>query len=335
MTQIAGQFPTTRLRRLRRTAKLRDLFAENTLQTKDLIAPIFIKSGIQKKIPVTSMPGYYQLSLNDLEKELDTLLALGIKSVLLFGIPTHKDESGSDSFDSEGIIQKAIQTIKSISQDIVIIADTCFCEYMHHGHCGWIDDSTGVLDVNNDKTLELLGKQAVAQVEAGTDMVAPSGMIDGMVGAIRHALDQKGYDHIPILSYAVKYASAFYGPFREASEGTPSFGDRKSYQMNPANGDEALREAHQDLQEGADALIVKPAIGYLDVIYRLTQHFPGVPTMAYHVSGEYSMLKAAAQAGWLDEKRVVLEHFMAMKRSGASNIISYYAKEVAGWLRDA
>lgn len=333
-TPLIGQFPKTRLRRLRRTAVLREMLAENTLLIKDLIVPIFIKADETPKKPILSMPGYYQLSLNDLEEEIATITGLGIKAVLLFGIPAHKDENGSDSFHPDGIIQKAIRKIKALSSDLCVIADTCFCEYTSHGHCGWIENYTGSGDVHNDKTLELLAKQAVAQAQAGADIIAPSGMIDGMVDAIRTALDDKGFEYIPILSYAVKYASAFYGPFREASEGAPSFGDRKSYQMNPANGEEALREAQLDLQEGADMLMVKPAIGYLDVLYRLVQTFPGVPVMAYHVSGEFSMLKAAAQAGWLNEKQVVLEHLMAMKRAGARNIITYYAKEVAGWLNE-
>lgn len=333
MKYMAGNFPDTRLRRLRRTPALRDLFAETRLDVSDLIMPIFIKDGISVKHPLSTMPGQYQLTINDLEAEIASIVSLGISAVLLFGIPSHKDPSGSDSFAPDGIIQKAIAEIKRVAPDLLVIADTCFCEYTDHGHCGWIDDRTGVLDVENDKTLELLAKQAVAQATAGADMIAPSGMIDGMVAAIRKALDLAGFHHIPILSYAVKYASAFYGPFREASEGAPCFGDRKSYQMYPGNGEEAIREAYLDLQEGADLLMVKPAVGYLDVLYRLTQAFPGVPVTAYHVSGEYAMLKAAAQLGWLDEKRVVLEHLIAMKRAGAASIFTYYAKEVASWLK--
>lgn len=332
MKFVAGNFPDTRLRRLRRTPVLRDLFSEVKLDVNDLVAPIFIKEGISAKQPIWTMPGQYQLAISDLAEEISSIVSLGIRAVLVFGIPGHKDPSGSDSFSPEGIVQKAIIEIKRLAPDLLVIADTCFCEYMDHGHCGWVNDHTGVLDVENDKTLELLAKQAVAQVIAGADMIAPSGMMDGMVGAIRKALDLAGFYQIPILSYAVKYASAFYGPFREASEGAPSFGDRKSYQMHPGNGEEAIREAYLDLQEGADLLMVKPAIGYLDVLYRLAQAFPGVPVTAYHVSGEYAMLKAAAQAGWLDEQRVVLEHLIAMKRAGAKSILTYYAKEVAGWL---
>lgn len=332
MKLIVGNFPRTRLRRLRRTALLRDWVAESRLQVTDFIAPIFIKATPGPKQPIHSMPGCYQINLNDLEAEVQSLIALGIKAVLLFGIPAHKDESGSDSFESDGIIQQAVREIKRISQDVLVITDACFCEYTTHGHCGWIAEEAGVPDVSNDKTLELLAKQAIAQAKAGADVIAPSGMIDGMVGAIRKALDESGYYYIPILSYAVKYASAFYGPFREAACGAPAFGDRKSYQMDPANGEEALREAYLDLKEGSDMLMVKPAIGYLDVIYRLVQTFPGVPVLAYQVSGEFAMLKAAAQAGWLDEQRVVLEHLIAMKRAGARNIITYYAKEVAKWL---
>lgn len=326
-------FPQTRLRRLRRTAPLRELFAENILHIDDLILPIFIKAGEGDKQPISSMSGCYQLRLHNLAEEISTVLALGIKAVILFGIPDQKDAHGSDSFDPNGIVQKAIREIKKLAPNLLVIADTCFCEYTDHGHCGWIDDRTGVPDLENDKTLALLAKQAVAQVQAGADMVAPSGMVDGMVGAIRHALDQAGYEYIPILSYAVKYASAFYAPFREAAEGAPSFGNRKTYQMHPANAEEAIREARHDLQEGADMLMVKPAIGYLDVIYRMTRAFPEVPVTAYHVSGEYAMLKAAAQAGWLDEKAVVLEHLTAIKRAGARAILTYYAKEVAAWLK--
>lgn len=329
----AAPFPQTRLRRLRRTAPLREMFSENTLQIDDLISPIFIKAGEGDKQHINSMPGCYQLRLHHLAEEIETVLALGIKAVILFGIPNQKDPHGSDSFNPDGIVQKAIREIKKLAPNLMVIADTCFCEYTDHGHCGWIDDRTGVPDLENDKTLVLLGKQAVAQAQAGADMVAPSGMVDGMVGAIRNALDQAGYEYIPILSYAVKYASAFYGPFREAAEGAPSFGNRKTYQMHPANAEEAIREASQDLQEGADMLMVKPAIGYLDVIYRITQSFPGVPVTAYHVSGEYAMLKAAAKAGWLDEKAVVLEHLTAIKRAGARAILTYYAKEVAAWLK--
>lgn len=328
-----SMFPTTRLRRLRYNPVLRTLFAENTLHTDDLILPLFIKATEGKKHPIQSMPGHYQLTLNDLPEEISVIQALGIKAVILFGIPNSKDPHGSDSFHPEGIIQKAVREIKRLAPELLVITDTCFCEYTDHGHCGWVDNRTGKMDVENDKTLELLAKQAVAQAQAGADMIAPSGMIDGMVGAIRTALDQAGYEYIPILSYAVKYASAFYGPFREAAEGPPTFGDRKTYQMNPSNGDEAIREAMQDLHEGADLLMVKPAIGYLDVLYRIKQQFPAVPLAAYHVSGEFAMLKAAAHAGWLDEKRVVLEHLIAIKRAGANAIITYYAKEVAAWLK--
>jgi len=311
---------------------LRDLFAETRLCLSDLIMPIFVKEGIAVKQAIQSMPGQYQLTLDDLAEEIATIVSLGITAVIVFGIPAHKDTVGSDSFDDNGIVQKAIREIKRVAPGLLVIADTCFCEYTSHGHCGFVDDRSGVDDVENDKTLELLAKQAVAQAKAGAGMIAPSGMIDGMISAIRKALDQADFDYIPILSYAVKYASAFYAPFREASEGAPSFGNRKSYQMNPTNGEEAIREAYFDLQEGADLLMVKPAIGYLDVLYRLTQTFPGVPITAYHVSGEYAMLKAGAKAGWLDEQQVVLEHLTAIKRAGASNILTYYAKEVASWI---
>jgi porphobilinogen synthase len=326
-------FPITRLRRLRRTSNLRALLAENMLHLDDLILPLFIKAGEGKKQAIQAMPGHYQLTLRDLPEEISTIVALGIKAIILFGIPARKDPSGSESFDPEGIVQKAIREVKRLAPELLVIADTCLCEYTDHGHCGWVDDRTGILDVENDKTLTLLAKQAVAQAEAGADMVAPSGMIDGMVRAIRFALDEAGYEHLPILSYTVKYASAFYAPFREAACGAPTFGDRKTYQMSPTNGEEAILEATQDLQEGADLLMVKPAIGYLDVLYRITQLFPGVPVAAYHVSGEFAMLKAAAQAGWLDEKAVVMEHLVAIKRAGARVILTYYAKEVAKWLK--
>lgn len=329
---MTGQFPATRLRRLRRSRELRERFSETHLHVRDFIAPLFIKEDQGVKQPIDAMPGQYQLSLSDLSVEIDSLTSLGITAVILFGIPAHKDASGTGAYADQGIIQQAIGEIKSIAPDLLVIADTCFCEYTNHGHCGWLTQQGADLRVDNDETLILLAKLAVAQARAGADIIAPSGMMDGMVGTIRIALDQAGFESIPILSYAVKYASAFYAPFREAAEGVPLFGDRQGYQMNPSNGEEALREAYLDLQEGADLLMVKPAIGYLDVIYRLTQTFPGVPVTAYHVSGEYAMLKAAARAGWLDEPRVVLEHLMAIKRAGARSILTYYAKEAAIWL---
>lgn len=318
-----------RLRRLRQTASLRTLFTETTLSVSDLVYPLFI-TATNKKKAIQSMPGCYQLGLDDLSTEIESILALKIKAVILFGIPAEKDEMGSDALSSTGIIAKAVQRIKQLAPDLLVITDLCFCEYTSHGHCGILKKTRhGKQEVDNDATLALLAKQAIVQVEAGADIVAPSGMMDGMVYAIRAGLDHAGYSEVPILSYAVKYASNFYGPFREAAEGAPQFGDRKTYQMNPGNADEALREAALDVAEGADMLMVKPAMNYLDVICRVKQKFPGVPLGAYQVSGEYAMIKAAAQNGWLDEDKVMLESLLSIKRAGADFIITYFAKQVA------
>lgn len=326
MKTISG-FPVVRSRRLRRTPALRALVQENSVSVSDLVMPIFIKAGNHIKNPISSMPGIYQLSLDQLPAEIAEIQALKIPAVILFGIPEKKDAIGSFALDDHGLIQQAIQLIKKIAPEIIVMSDICFCEYTDHGHCGVIDSDKKCVD--NDKTLELLAIQAVSHARAGTDIIAPSGMMDGMVQAIRAALDENSFADIPILSYSVKYASSFYGPFREAAEGAPQFGDRKSYQMNPANGKEALREAESDIAEGADMLMVKPAQNYLDIIFRVKQAFPAVPLAAYQVSGEFAMIKAAAEKKWIDEKSVVIESLLAIKRAGADMIITYFAKEFA------
>lgn len=321
-----------RLRRLRRTPQLRALVQETSLSVSHLILPLFICAGENICNPISSMPGHFQLSVDQLADEAKHISNLGIPAVLLFGIPESKDSLGQDAYRDDGVIQRAIRAIKKAAPNLVVIADVCFCEYTDHGHCGIVNDNTGHLDVDNDATLELLALQSVSLALAGADVIAPSGMMDGMVAAIRQALDSADFQHIPILSYAVKYASSFYGPFRSAADYTLQFGDRSTYQMNPANGAEALREAELDIAEGADMLMVKPAVHYLDVIYRVKQQFPEVPLAAYHVSGEYAMIKAAAAQGLIDEQRAVMETLISIKRAGADMIITYYAKIVAGWL---
>lgn len=330
---MSSNFPATRLRRLRYHPRIRDLVRETELNINDFICPLFIRAGDGDNTPISSMPGLYQIPLNNLEAEIKEIVALKLPAILLFGIPDHKDETGSDAYNKNGIVPTAIGLIKKIAPELLIISDICCCEYTTHGHCGPVDDHTGCMDMNNDKTLEILQKQAIAHAQAGVDMVAPSGMVDGMVGAIRSALDAKHFEHIPIFSYSVKYASSFYGPFREATLGAPQFGDRRSYQMDPANGNEALHEALLDIEEGADMLMVKPAVPYLDIIYRLKEKFPHLPLGAYHVSGEYAMLKAAAEKGWIDENRILLETMLSIKRAGADVIITYYAKELARLLK--
>ena len=327
-----ASFPSTRLRRLRQQEKIRRLIRETQLSINDLVYPLFIKYGSGSNVPIDSMPGQYQITLDNLMAEINEIVALNIPAVLLFGIPAEKDATGADAYNENGIVQKAIRLIKNIAPELLVISDICCCEFTDHGHCGIIDDSTDKLDINNDQTLTILQKQALIHVAAGADVLAPSGMMDGMVQAIRSILDENHYSHIPILSYSVKYASALYGPFRDAAEGTPQFADRHSHQMDIANTNEALREAELDIVEGADILMVKPAITYLDVIYRVKQRFPQIPLAAYHVSGEYSMLKAAAAKGWLDEKNVVLENMLALKRAGADFIITYFAKDIANWI---
>lgn len=320
---------TTRPRRLRNHPALRAMLAETTLTVNDLVQPLFIIHGKNIHKPIASMPGQSQFSVDKIGTEAKAIAELGIKAVLLFGIPEIKDAEGSSSWQDDGVIQRAIREIKSVAPDLLVIADVCFCEYTDHGHCGILCEKTVV---DNDKTLPLLAKQAVSFAKAGADIIAPSGMMDGMVAAIREGLDQAGFERLPILSYAVKYASSLYGPFREAAEGAPQFGDRKTYQMDPANSHVALREAELDIQEGADMLMVKPAVNYLDIIYRLKQTFPEMPLAAYHVSGEYSMIKAAAEKHWIDEKKVALEILLSIKRAGADFIITYFAKDVAQWL---
>ncbi len=324
-------FPSVRLRRLRQHPVLRDLIRETEINLKDLIFPLFIKGREGKKQPILPMPGHFQIPFASLKQEIQEVSDLGLTSVMLFGIPPHKDPLGTDSYHDHGIVQEAIRTIRKEAPHLLIFSDLCFCEYTDHGHCGVMTEREGRIDLDNDKTLELLAKQAVSHAQAGADVVAPSGMIDGMVGAIRGALDTAGFEHIPILSYSVKYQSCLYGPFRAAAEGAPQFGDRSSYQMDTANAREALREARLDVEEGADMLMVKPAHAYLDVIYRVKQAYPNIPLGAYHTSGEFAMLKAAAEKGWLDEKKGVEEILRGIRRAGADFIITYYAKEFAEW----
>ena len=319
-----------RPRRLRRTAALRVLVRETTLEPSDLIYPVFVVPGDGVRNPISSMPGVEQLSVDRLAGEAHELMALGVQAVLLFGIPTAKDSHGSESFAADGVVQQAIRALKDASPELVVATDVCMCEYTDHGHCGLLDSEGDVL---NDETLDVLARIAISHAEAGADVVAPSGMIDGMVGAIRAALDGEGLHGVAILSYAVKYASAFYGPFREAAEGAPAFGDRRSHQMDPANAREALREVALDVEEGADALMVKPAIGYLDVVRSVRERFPELPLAAYNVSGEYAMVKAAAANGWLDERAAVLEVLTGIRRAGADLVVTYHAKDAAAWLQ--
>jgi len=319
-------FPVHRPRRLRGSENIRRMVRETRLSVDQLIQPFFVIHGMDVANPVGSMPGVYQFSVDRLVPQVKETWELGIPAVLLFGIPEHKDPVGSEAYDREGIIQRAIRAIKDEVPEILVITDVCLCEYTDHGHCGVVSETGEVL---NDPTLELLAREALSHVEAGADIVAPSDMMDGRVGAIRKALDEAGYTHIPILSYAVKYASAFYGPFRDAAESAPKFGDRRAYQMDPCNVREAVKEAQLDLEEGADMLMVKPALAYLDVIRVIRDTFPQVPLVAYNVSGEYSLIKAAAQLGWVDEERVMMETLLAIKRAGADIIITYFAREVA------
>ncbi|WP_457567544.1 porphobilinogen synthase [Desulfurobacterium sp.] len=328
---ITGKFPQLRLRRLRKNENIRRMVRENRLSVDDLIYPLFIVEGEGIKEEIKSMPGQYRYSIDRIGEEVKEIKELGIPAVILFGIPEHKDELGSDSYSDNGIIQRSIRAIKETVPDMYVITDVCFCEYTSHGHCGYLKCNGTNCDVDNDKTLELLKKQVVSHARAGADMVAPSGMMDGMIKAIREGLDQAGFTEIPIMSYAAKYASAYYGPFRDAAESAPSFGDRRSYQMDPANINEALREVALDIEEGADIVMVKPALSYMDVIKAVKETFK-YPTAAYNVSGEYSMIKAAAANGWIDEKKVVLETLLSMKRAGADIILTYFAKDVARWL---
>lgn len=316
-----------RLMRLRQSQAMRDLVQETRLSPKDLVMPLFISETIQQKQPISSMPGLFQLTLADLDTEIEELVRLKIPAVILFGIPAYKDAEGSSALRDDGIVQQAIRRIRSLNKEILIIADLCFCEYTNHGHCGVLKGQ----NIDVDRTIALLGEQACSLAKAGADWIAPSGMIDGMVLAVRQALDKAGFQDKAILSYAVKFSSNFYGPFREAAEGAPQFGDRKSYQMNVANGNEALREVQLDLAEGADLIIVKPALPYLDIIYRIKQRYPEIPLCGYQVSGEYAMIKAASSLHMRFEE-VLLESLIAIKRAGADFIISYFAKEVAALL---
>lgn len=326
-------FPKYRPRRLRSNKHLRDLIQETHLSVKDLIMPLFVRPGSGIKREISSMPGNYQFSVDTLVEEVKEIASLGIPGIILFGIPDSKDELGTEAYADDGIIQKAIRAIKENVSDILVITDVCMCEYTNHGHCGYIkkDKKTGEYQVDNDETLKLLSKEALSHAEAGVDIVAPSDMMDGRVGAIREILDQNGYENIPIMSYAAKYASAFYGPFRDAAESPPSFGDRRSYQMDTPNSEEAIREVSLDIDEGADIVMVKPALPYLDIIRLIKDQF-GYPVAAYNVSGEYSMVKAAHEKGWLDEKTVAMEILMGIKRAGADIILTYWAKDAARWL---
>ncbi len=318
-----------RTRRLRTNDGIRSLVRENQLTVDDLIYPIFIEEGTKIKKEIESMPGIHRFSLDTVPEELDSIKELGIRAVILFGIPDSKDEIGSETWNDQGIIQKSIRFIKKHYPELYVITDVCFCEYTSHGHCGIIHNN----DVDNDATLKNLSKQAVSHARAGADMVAPSGMMDGMIRTLRESLDKEGFYQLPIMSYAVKYSSSYYGPFRDAADSAPSFGDRRTYQMDPANRREAFREADFDKEEGADILMVKPALSYLDIIRDLRNSY-NVPIACYNVSGEYAMIKAAGEKGWIDEKKVMMESLLSMKRAGADLIITYFAKEVARLLRE-
>jgi porphobilinogen synthase len=320
-------FPATRMRRMRRTKALRELVRETDLSAKHLVQPLFVVAGEGVREEVPSMPGVERLSITELVAEATELQTAGIGAVILFGIPSEKDEAGSGAYDPEGVVQLAVRALKEAHPDLVVITDVCMCEYTSHGHCGIVREG----EVDNDLTLELLAKTAISHADAGADVVAPSDMMDGRVGAIRSQLDDEGHSNVPIIAYSAKYASAFYGPFREAAESTPEFGDRGGYQMDPANALEAVREAELDLAEGADVVMVKPATPYLDVIRRVKDS-TGAPVAAFQVSGEYAALKAAAQNGWIDEERAVMETLTAIRRAGADLVITYYAKDAASWV---
>lgn len=322
-----ANYPLKRLRRLRYNPLVRDMIRETILTKDDFIYPLFVVPGEKIKKPIGSMPGVFHMSVDTLVEECKEVAALGIPAVILFGIPEHKDEVGSDAYSPNGIIQQAVRAIKANVQNLLVITDVCLCEYTSHGHCGVLNGE----DILNDETVSLLAKEAVSHAEAGADIIAPSDMMDGRIIAIRKALDYKGFTKIPIMSYAAKYASGFYGPFREAAESTPAFGDRRSHQMDIANTNEAMREVESDIEEGADIVMVKPAGAYLDVIYRVKEKF-GLPTAAYQVSGEFAMIKAAAQNGWVDGERVMIESLVAIKRAGADMILTYFAKDAAKYL---
>jgi porphobilinogen synthase len=330
---VSASFPDQRLRRLRGSAILRSLVRETELNSADFIMPLFIREGNNIRNEITSMPGIYQHSIDAVKEIVDSALNLGIRSFLLFGIPATKDPEGRVALQEDGIVQKAVRSLKrEYGQEVILITDECFCEYTTHGHCGILKPSAHVVELDNDSTLKLLVQQCVSHAQSGVDMVAPSGMLDGMVSAIRRGLDEANFSQIPIMSYSAKYASAFYGPFREAAESPPQFGDRTSYQMDPANALEALRETSLDLQEGADIVMVKPALSYLDMIQRIKSEYR-VPTAAYNVSGEYAMVKSAAKNGWIDGRKVTLEILTSIKRAGADMIITYHAIEASQWLK--
>ncbi|MGN7380702.1 MULTISPECIES: porphobilinogen synthase [unclassified Paenibacillus] len=328
-------FPIVRHRRLRASRAMRNLVRETSLSVNDLIYPLFVTHGTGIKEEIPSMPGVFHYSLDRLEEELAEINSLGIQAVLLFGVPEHKDTEGTSAFAEDGIVQQATRWIKQRYPELLVVADTCLCQFTDHGHCGVVvqDAARGQAVIDNDPSLELLARTAVSQAKAGADIIAPSNMMDGFVGAIRAALDEAGFEHVPIMSYSVKYASAFYGPFRDAAHSTPQFGDRKTYQMDPANVREGIREAEADVMEGADFLMVKPALAYMDVIKALKENFD-LPLVAYNVSAEYSMVKAAAEKGWIDEKAVVMEMLLGMKRAGADILITYFAKDVVRWLKE-
>jgi porphobilinogen synthase len=317
-------FPIYRPRRLRQNEQLRELVRETSLEPRSFIYPLFVGPGKDRAQPVSSMPGIAQLTVDRAVRECLEVKSLGIPAVILFGIPEHKDAMGSEAYADHGVVQQAIRAIKERIPELLVVTDVCLCEYTDHGHCGVVKNG----GVDNDSTLELLAKEALSHATAGADIIAPSDMMDGRVGAIRKILDENGFAETPIMAYAAKYASGFYGPFREAAESTPQFGDRRSYQMNSANADEALREVELDLREGADIVMVKPAMAYLDIIYRVKQKF-GYPVAAYNVSGEYSMIKAAGQNGWIDEQRIMMEVLFAIRRAGADMILTYFAKDAA------
>ena len=332
--QSSARFPTTRMRRLRYSPAVRRLVQETTLSPTNLVLPLFVRSGRNLRQPISALPGHCQLSPDQVAEEVKSAAALGLGGVILFGVPDAKDSLGSDSYSDDGIIQRAIEAAKRAA-DVLVITDVCLCQYTDHGHCGVLTETATGVDVDNDATLDLLARQAASHARAGADIVAPSGMMDGMVAAIRSGLDEADCQQIPIMSYAAKFASAFYGPFRAAAESAPGKGDRRGYQMDPAAGaGQAMREMELDLAEGADMLMVKPALAYLDILHAARERFPGVPLAAYNVSGEYSMIKAAAAQGWLDERSAALEMLLAIRRAGAGIVLTYWAKEVALWLAE-
>jgi porphobilinogen synthase len=326
-------FPATRLRRLRRTKPLRDLVRETNLSAEHLVQPLFVTAGEGVREPIEAMPGIERLSISEAVAEVTEIAAAGVRAVILFGIPAQKDEYGTEAYDDEGVVQMAVRALKEAHPEVVVITDVCLCEYTASGQCGVVREGNPPGDVDNDLTVELLAKTAISHAVAGADAVAPSDMMDGRVGSIRHQLDEEGHSEVPIIAYSAKYASAFYGPFREAAGSAPEAGDRRGYQMDPANAEEAVREAQLDLEEGADVVMVKPALPYLDVVRRVKEA-TGAPVAAYHVSGEYSMLKAAGANGWLDERAAAMESLTAIRRAGADMIVTYFAKDAAAWIAE-